>query len=351
VGATPKPFSVSAKGGGDGFRAVAFRTSRGEVFFVAVSLHDTTATFRNVLAVEGAASLAVLAALALVAWFVLHLGVRPLDQMAVTADAIAAGDLSRRVERAEPSTEAGRLGLALNTMLGEIEDAFAERSASEERLRRFVADASHELRTPLTTIQGNAGLLARGPAVSDDVRRAAAKDIAAESARMARLVDRMLTLARADSGLRLGLTDVVLNEIVAEVCRQAASVHAGIELRLDAAEVAVRGDPDGLRQLLWVLLDNAFRYARHEVTVLVRAESGWARLTVADDGPGIQVQDRDRVFERFYRADTSRTGGHAGLGLSIARWLVDQHGGRIIAGESVTDGCAILVDLPLLSSS
>jgi len=135
------------------------------------------------------------------------------------------------------------------------------------------------------------------------------------------------------------------------VSRQASGIHPDKQLTLEAVEARVKGDEDALRQLLWILLDNAFRYARREVRVLLQVEPGWARLTVADDGPGIAVEDRERVFERFYRADTARTGDHSGLGLSIARWVAEQHSGRIIAGKSVAGGGAILVDLPLLPSS
>jgi two-component system OmpR family sensor kinase len=229
-------------------------------------------------------------------------------------------------------------------MLNQLQDAF-------ESQRRFVADASHELRTPLTTIQGNAGLLSRGPAVADEVRAAAVNDIAQESARMARLVDRLLMLARADSGLRLMLTPTQMKPIIEEVCRQAATLRPDRILEVEVSFAHIDGDEDALRQLLWILLDNALRHARSSVHVRLSLESGWARLMVADDGPGIPAAERERVFERFYRADPSRSGGHAGLGLAIARWIVDQLHGRILAGESPSGGGAFMVDLPLLRPS
>jgi two-component system, OmpR family, sensor kinase len=287
---------------------------------------------------------ALLAALA-ASWLVAGRALRPLKQVAHAAEEVGrTRDFGRRLPTPASRDEVAQLASSFNQMLLQLQEAF-------DTQRRFVADASHELRTPLTTIQGNAGLLARGPAVSDDVRRAAATDIAEESARMARLVERMLTLARADAGQTLQLTTVALNEVVVEVCRQAAVIHPEVDLPVTAVEASVRGDPDALRQLLWILLDNAFRYARREVKVILSVEPSWARLTVADDGPGIAPEDRERVFERFYRADSARTGGHSGLGLSIARWLAEQHGGRIIAGESTGGGGAILVDLPLLRTS
>jgi len=225
------------------------------------------------------------------------------------------------------------------------------RSALEAQ-RRFVADASHELRTPLATIQGNAGMLATGPEVGAEVRRAAAADIAGESERMARLTDRLLTLARADSGLELTLAPVDLRPLVAEVVRQAGTLHPNLELTLEASELVVAGDADALRQLLWILLDNASRHANKTIAVTVQPNAGWARVMVADDGPGVPPEDRERVFERFYKGDSSRAGGGgAGLGLAIARWIADQHRGRIIAADGPRGGAGFFVDLPVLSHS
>jgi signal transduction histidine kinase len=286
---------------------------------------------------------ALLAAL-LASWLVAGRALRPLRTVARTADDIGrTRDFGRRLPEVRSRDEVAVLSSSFNRMLGQLQDAF-------ESQRRFVADASHELRTPLTTIQGNAGLLARG-SLAEDVQRAAAADIAEESTRMARLVDRMLTLARADAGLDLRLTSLDLAPVVNEVCRQAAAVHPEYTLRFDAAEAMVSGDEDALRQLLWILLDNAFHYARTTVEVRLSTEPGWARLIVNDDGPGISAGERERVFERFYRADPSRTGHGAGLGLAIARWIVHQHHGRILAGASTLGGAALLVDLPLLSRS
>jgi len=352
IGAAPRPFTVpSEHGGGDGFRAVAFHTSRGYVFFVAVSLHDTTTTFRNVLLVEGLASLAVLAALALVAWFVLHLGVRPLDQMAATADAIAAGDLSRRVERAEPRTEAGRLGLALNTMLTEIEQAFAQRAESEERLRRFVADASHELRTPLTSIRGYTELWRQG-GLEDEAHLAdAMRRVEHEAARMGVLVDELLLLARLDQGRPLERAPVDLARIVADAVRDAQAVEPERPLSLDEPDqVVVLGDESRLNQVVANLLANARVHTPPGAAVRVRlaVEDDRAVLEVADDGPGLGP-DPARVFERFYRADASRARarGGSGLGLSIVAAVSEAHGGRATAGAAPSGGALLRVELPL----
>jgi two-component system, OmpR family, sensor kinase len=274
-------------------------------------------------------------------WLVAGRALKPLKDVAGAADDIGrARDFGRRLPKRRSRDEVALLSTSFNRMLEQLQDSF-------ESQRRFVADASHELRTPLTTIQGNAGLLARGPDLPDDMRRAAAEDIAAETARMTRLVDRMLTLAKADSGLALALAPIELGPLIAEVCRQARTVHTDLELQSTIDDVTIAGDEDAMRQLTWILLDNAFRYARSRVDVTLSGEGGWARLTVLDDGQGISPEERERVFERFFRSDRARSEPGAGLGLSIARWIVDQHHGRILAGEGPGRGAAMYVDLPL----
>jgi two-component system, OmpR family, sensor kinase len=281
----------------------------------------------------------------LASWLVAGRALKPLKDVAGAADEIGrVRDFGRRLPRRNSRDEVALLSTSFNRMLEQLQDSF-------DSQRRFVADASHELRTPLTTIQGNAGLLARGPALPEEVRRAAADDIAAETARMTRLVDRMLTLARADSGLSLELAAIELAPVIAEVCRQARTVHPDRELHCAAKDAAVAGDEDAIRQLIWILIDNSFRHARSRVEVSLSTEGEWARLTVSDDGPGIALQDRERVFERFFRADKARHEPGAGLGLSIARWIVEQHRGRILAGEASGGGAAMYVDIPLLHRS
>jgi two-component system, OmpR family, sensor kinase len=285
-------------------------------------------------------------------WLVAGRALKPLNEVAGAADEIGrTRDFGRRLPKRRSSDEVATLSISFNRMLEQLQDSF-------ESQRRFVADASHELRTPLTTIQGNAGLLAQGPAITEGVRHAAAADIVAESERMSRLVDRMLTLARADSGLRLELAPTRLKPLVTEVCRQAAAVHGEKEIGVEAVEAMVAGDEDALRQLLWILLDNALRHSSSRIAVALVVEGDWARLMVGDDGPGIPPDERDRVFERFYKSDVARAGvgdgrtGHgAGLGLSIARWITDQHKGRIIAAGGPDGGAGLFVDLPLLRSS
>jgi signal transduction histidine kinase len=277
-------------------------------------------------------------------WLVAGRALKPLKDVAGAADEIGRSrDFGRRLPSRRSRDEVALLSTSFNRMLEQLQDSF-------ESQRRFVADASHELRTPLTTIQGNAGLLARGPALSDDVRRAAAEDVAAETARMTRLVDRMLTLAKADSGLALALAPIELSAVVAEVCRQARTVHPDRDVNSNLADATIGGDEDAIRQLMWILLDNAFRYSRTRVDVSLSTDGPWTRLTVSDDGSGIEPGERERVFERFYRADRARSEPGAGLGLSIARWIVEQHHGRILAGEGALGGAAMYVDLPVRAS-
>jgi len=354
-GTTPTPFTAGQEGGGgDGYRAVAFQQDRG-VVFIAVSLHDTVQTFQQVLVVEVIATLVVLAALGVVAWFVLHLGLRPIDRMAETADAIAAGDLSRRVERAEPSTEAGRLGLAFNTMLNEIEEAFAERHASEDRLRRFVADASHELRTPLTSIRGYAELWRQGGLVTDTAVADAMRRIEQEAARMGVLVDDLLLLARLDQGRPLDSRPTDLAALALDAVSDARAVEPDRPISLDAPDhLVVPGDEDRLRQVIANLLANARSHtpAGTPVRVRVTTEGSLVVLEVEDDGPGFGP-GTERVFERFYRTDPARAraSGGSGLGLSIVAAVVEAHGGRAIAGSSASGGARVRVELPLTADA
>ena len=326
-----------------GFRLYAARFDQGYVV-TGQSTKVPQSNLSGIVVFLVVSALPALVAALIASWLVAGRALRPLGVVAVTAEDIGrTKDFGRRLPERRSRDEVARLAASFNGMLSRLQDAF-------ESQRRFVADASHELRTPLTTIQGNAGLLA-SRAVADDVRNAAVSDMVQESARMSRLVDRLLTLARADSGLQLQLTELDLAPVIETVCRQVAAAHNHQSLTVATVSAVVSGDEDALRQLLWILLDNAFRYAASAVEVRLETAAGWARLFVADDGPGVPSQHRERIFERFYRADPARIGSHAGLGLSIASWIVAQHRGRIVAGEATLGGAAFLVDLPLLPAS
>jgi len=354
AGQKPHVFSLGAEGGDYGYRAIAIHTSRGGTLVIAVSTKDEVDTLNKVLLVEAIASLLVLLALATVAWWILHLGVRPLDQMARTAEAIAEGDLSRRVDRAEPRTEVGRLGLAFNTMVSEIEEAFDERTQSEERLRRFIADASHELRTPLTSIRGYAELWRQGGLDNDVALADAMRRIEAEGARMGVLVDDLLLLARLDQGRPLDTEPVDLAVLARDAVADARAVEPDRAVTIEApAHLIVTGDEGRLRQVVSNLLANVRVHTPPGTAARVRLaeERSSAVLEVEDDGPGFGP-DPGRAFERFYRADPARAraSGGIGLGLSIVSSVVGAHGGQASAGAGRSGGARVRVELPLATA-
>jgi two-component system OmpR family sensor kinase len=291
--------------------------------------------------------------LGLALWWLVRRGLRPLEEMGVTAGAIAAGDLTRRVEPTDERTEVGRLGLALNEMLAQIEAAFEERRASEARLRRFVADASHELRTPLTSIRGYAELFRRGADTRPEDLAKSMRRIEAEAARLGVLVDDLLLLARLDQGRPLEREPVDLARIAEDAADSARAIDGTRLLTLVVEGPArVLGDEGRLRQVVDNLLDNARVHtpAGTPVQMKVDREGQDVVLSVADEGPGVQPDVAPRVFERFYRGDPARsrrTGG-VGLGLSIVSAIVEAHGGKVMCESSNGAGTTFEVRLPAL---
>lgn len=288
---------------------------------------------------------------AALSWFVAGRALRPLDEMATTAESIGrTQDLSRRLPTIPVNDEVGRLQRSFNQMLRQLEDAYLRLRSALTAQRRFVADASHELRTPLTTIRGNVGLLLKHGDITTEDRSAALEDIASESERMARMVQDLLTLARADAGYHLEKFPVDLRPIVEDVSRQAQKVQPGRRVDLlDGKPAIVNGNADAIKQLLWILIDNAFKHTAEGGHVQVEMKPGdrWATLVVSDDGPGIPQQDLERIFERFYQSDASRTGEGTGLGLAIARWITREHGGRVYAANNPQGGARFTVELPV----
>jgi signal transduction histidine kinase len=283
-------------------------------------------------------------------WWLAGRALRPLDAMASTAEDIGrTQDLSRRLPESEPDDEVGRLQRSFNQMLRQLDDAYHRLQSALVAQRRFVADASHELRTPLTTIRGNVGLLLKRGDITADDRVAALNDIAGESERMSRMVQDLLTLARADAGYHLDKAPIDLLPIIQEVTRQAQTLQPlrRIEL-LDGVPMPIQGNADALKQLLWILIDNAFKHTQDSGRIQLRLDNGQqaARLMVLDDGAGIPKEDLERVFERFYQSDASRAGEGTGLGLAIARWIAQEHGGRISASNNPQGGAAFTVVLP-----
>jgi two-component system, OmpR family, sensor kinase len=335
------------------YRVRASRDDDGGVEVVATSLEDVDATVSRLVAVEAVATALVLGILGLVAFWVLRLGVRPLKSMTRTATAIAGGgDLARRVPDAPPGTEAGELGTALNTMLGRIEDSFAQQQASEDRLRRFVADASHELRTPVTTIRGYAELHRRG-ALDDPAELAQAmRRTEAEARRMADLVDDLLLLARLDQGRPLERRAVDLGVLAIDAAGDTRAVAPERSVRATTQEgVVVEGDEHRLRQVIANLVRNALVHtpATATITVAARREGERAVVEVADDGPGMTSDQARRAFERFYRADPGRARdrGGSGLGLSIVQAVALAHGGSATLASAPGEGTEVRVELPL----
>jgi two-component system OmpR family sensor kinase len=328
-----------------------FEPDRPATLVVAIPLDDVNDALQRLLIVEFTVGAAVLIAVALLAWWVIKFGLRPLAQMQDTAGAIAAGDLSRRVDVVDEHTEVGQLGVALNKMLQHIEQAFKEREASEERLRRFVGDASHELRTPLTSIRGYAELFRRGAADRPEDLAKAMRRIEEEADRMGVLVEDLLLLARLDQGRPLEHASVDLTRLAADAVDDTRTVAPERSISFTAnGAVVIRGDEVRLRQVMANLLQNAVRHtpADTPVYVQVTGDETSAVIEVRDEGPGIQTEDADRVFERFWRSDSSRTraSGGTGLGLAIVAAIAEAHGGTASVETAPGEGATFRVELP-----
>ncbi|MGH9033819.1 MAG: sensor histidine kinase, partial [Acidimicrobiia bacterium] len=289
---------------------------------------------------------------AVTSWLIVRQGLRPVDRMVGTASAIAAGDLSQRVEHGDDDrSELGRLAAALDDMLAQLERAFTERQESQARLEQFVADASHELRTPVAAIRGYAELYRRGGIESGESLDRAMARIEDESQRMGSLVEDLLLLARLDQHEPLDVADVDLAQLAADAVSDLRAVEPERPVTLEAgAPVVVAGDERRLRQVLANLLGNARIHtpAGTPVHVTAAGDADGATLVVADEGPGIGIEHRPRIFERFYRADRSRSraSGGAGLGLSIVTGVVSAHGGRLEVDSPADGGARFRVWLP-----
>ncbi len=274
---------------------------------------------------------------------------RPIGQITATARAIETSrDFGRRVDHHGPEDEVGQLSTTLNAMLAALQAAYQQTEGALQAQRRFIADASHELRTPLTTIRGNLGLLGRTPPIGEDDRRAALGDMVEESERMSRLIDNLLALARADSGMPLRALPVPLEPLLADVCRQARLIAPGRAIACSSPLAAALGDPDALKQTLLILLDNAIKHTPAEADIQITGGANVREVTIAvrDGGPGIAPAIRPHLFERFSRADVARTGGGAGLGLAIARALTEGQGGTIAVESMHGQGSTFTVTLP-----
>jgi two-component system, OmpR family, sensor kinase len=277
---------------------------------------------------------------ALASWVVSGRALRPLAELAATADEVAGtGDLTRRLPPGRHDDEVRHLANSFNAMMDRLAGSQLELAGALETQRRFVADASHELRTPLTSIRSNAGFLAEHPDAAPADRAEAVADIAAESERMAALVDGLLALARGDAAT-VAFVPVDLGAIVAAAARRVGAGFTG-------DNVVVRGDREALSRMVVALAENARLHGRDDVALGVTTVDGHAVLTVSDRGPGIPPQDLERVFDRFHRADPSRTGPGTGLGLAIVRQIVTSHGGTVTAANRSEGGAEFTVRIPV----
>ncbi len=329
------------------YRVLAVDDPGGGMTVAAISMDATDEALEWLLVVEGIVIVGVLALVGGFALVVVRVGLLPLDRMGHTAAAIAGGDLSHRVEPTDPRTEVGRLGIALNRMLDRLEDAFAAREASQERLRRFIADASHELRTPLVSIRGYAELYRMGAARSDEDVAKSMRRIEDEAARMGVLVEDLLTLARLDEVRAAPHGPVDLATLARDAVDDARVTAPGREISLDAEPARVTGDADQLRQVLANLLRNALVHTPAGTPIEVTVDDS-VRLEVRDHGRGLPTDDSDALFERFWRAEGGRERGKggAGLGLAIVAGIVDAHAGTVSAVNHPGGGASFEVRLP-----
>ena len=351
--------SASTTPGGPSFRVRAQRDPQsGDVFVEAVPLTDQNSTLHTLFVTEVAVTAAALVLALIGGWWLVRLGLRPLEDVEATADSIAAGNLDQRVPGADQPTEVGRLARALNVMLERIQSAFDARLRSEARLkdneqhlRQFVADASHELRTPIAAVSAYAELFERYAADNpEDLPRVAA-GIRTETARMDRLVNDLLTLARLDEGLPLERAPVELVSLVSEAVRTATAVGPEWPVHFRATRpVEISGDKDRLRQVVDNLLANVRAHTPPgtPATVQVEQVGDEAEIVVRDSGPGMPADEARRVFERFYRSDKARTRpqGGSGLGLSIVAAIVAAQGGTVTADSVPGEGMTVTVHLP-----
>ncbi len=357
LGNSPERSGGSAGSEGSGATSTGASTAAstaastgGETIVTAIPLTSVTRSLHRLVVLDLAVGLGVLVVLSAAGLVVVRRGLRPLERMASTATAVAAGDLSRRASPADGRSEVGRLGRAFNIMLGNIEEAFSARERTEARLRQFLADASHELRTPLTSIRGYAELYRLGAVSTPAELETVMRRIEDHAEGMGGLIEELLLLTRLDQTRVPERVTVDLAVIAAEACDTVAVGAADRQLTLDApGAVTVVGDPAHLRQATTNLLSNAVRHTPPgtPVDISVRQGGGVALLAVADRGPGLSDDALAHVFERFWQADSSRTGAGSGLGLAIVAGIAAEHGGRATAANRAGGGAEFTLRLPV----
>lgn len=289
-----------------------------------------------------------------IGWFMAGLALRPIEKITRTAQLIGAErDFSRRVDHTGPKDEIGELAGTFNGMLSELEGAFRQMKQSLQVQQQFTADASHELRTPLTTIRGNIGLLQRDPPIDDEDRADVLIDTADETERLMRLVNNLLVLARADTGRTLKLGPLEAGSLIEDVCKQMRRLTPQRAIICEPIPAAtISANRDSLKQVLLVLLDNAVKHTQpeSEITLSAAIEGEQLAVSVRDTGPGIDPAQLPHIFDRFFQGNTARSGAGAGLGLSIARELVEAQGGTIEVQSEIGHGSTFTLRLPIANN-
>jgi two-component system, OmpR family, sensor kinase len=344
-----RTFTVSAVGSSTMFRVMSIVERGDRAWLVAALPLDTIERAQRRLSVSLLAlAVVIVVALVLAGWWVVRLGLRPIEQLTRVSEAVVGGDRSQRSSEVRGNTESAKLGRAFNLMLDERDDV-------EGRLRQFVADASHELRTPLTSIRGFLDAFANGRFESPPDRADAMRRINREVSRMHHLAEDLLLLAELDRERPLHRTNFDLTQLMTDVAEDAMVLHPSrtIEPAGNSADpITVSADLIQIQQVLIAVMHNATTHTFADTTIRfgVHRERDLAVVTVSDDGPGIRHEDLDRVFERFYRTDASRArnaGGGSGLGLAIAKAVVNAHAGSISVVSSPGSGCRFEIRLPL----
>lgn len=347
-----QPFTIEAPG--SDFRVLAriLPSALGSVI-VAQSLDNIDQTVHRLQILFIIIGLIALLLIALASRKVIDIGLRPLEAVEITAESIAGGNLSARLPAAKPDTEVGRLVSSLNKMLTRIEESFAARTASENRLRRFVADASHELRTPLTAIRGFAELHRQGAVQGEEQTKELIARIEKESLRMGSLVEDLLLLARLDQAREMSTDPVNISSAVKEAVEsaRAAGPHHPITVTTPDEDIYVLGDAYRIHQVIANLLANARTHTPSStpITVTLAQSDTGTTVSVSDKGPGLSDSDQERIFERFYRADPSRARTSvegSGLGLSIVDAVMRAHGGRVSVSSVPGDGATFTLFFP-----
>jgi two-component system OmpR family sensor kinase len=314
---------------------------------IARPLAEREHSLRNLAVTLLAASLITLITAFGIGWLFSGFAFRPIRRMTQTAETIGRErDFTRRVSYTGPQDEVGRLATTFNAMLTRLQDAYQRVASMLEKQRRFVVDVSHELRTPLTTLRGNLDLLRREPPVPTDERTDILVDMVDESDRLIRLVNELLLLAHADVRRKAETEPLPVRPVLEESCRQARCLDPQRSITLDAEDVSITADRDALKQVLLILLDNALKHSSGDITVIAGENGGSAEIRVRDRGCGIPPDQLEHIFDRFSRGANGKSVPGFGLGLSIAKSLVEGQGGAIRMESLLGEGCEVILSFP-----